>query len=499
MTTPSTPSIPSIINFRKDMITLYTKQIDTYTQQNTVTGASFNKDKIQAMNNFVYFLTEVSDKEITKLVPIFLKFLKNTYISSFELKYIQTLYYNKIKYNSKYNARNSENNVAYLFGFVKEVKKGYNIDITINGKVENKSTPSEYILSSEDNDFLGEIISCIKNNFDGDTISKLQDKLLARSLKLFNNVEVQHIEPNKNYNTPHFFEEEKKKAIELIQNSTLLLQFPAKNPNGRVYNRYWQALSKEDKINLFPNYDSYDLDTAIYQFLYIKGCELNLPSEKIKHYTEQKGELRCFIPKKFFSAMPYKAEKNTTLEDILSDLINLPTLPKDPSHRDQIRDFILDLYLEIKPIVDAIIQESPGNRGSKLFYMYETWEKEVVSDFIRKNRLDSYITNHDEILVPKSVHIKYIPSYFGYESAEERQILAKKYNNTAIEDFIAKRDARIKEEERTGTLIHYHGVLKRTKNPIKRLGYFMKIESLKLSYDENFLTNSYSELGLSAI
>ena len=122
--------------------------------------------------------------------------------------------------------------------------------------------------------------------------------------------------------------------------------------------------------------------------------------------------------------------------------------------------------------------------------LYESWEAKQIQDFIDKNNLVNYITNHDEILVHIKDKVTYVPSIFGIETIEERKEIAKEYNAKSKEDFIKERNKRIKERDRKDTLIHYRGVLKRTKKFIRRQYYIYKIESLKVSYDENILLNS---------
>ena len=320
---------------------------------------------------------------------------------------------------------------------------------------------SVYEKTKECKNFMSKIVHMLKSY--EDIIKEQDEKLFIRSIKKFNNAKVQNIESNKDYKAPFYFEEKRKKAIDYIQNIELLIQTPSKNAKGRVYNKYWNSLKKVDKINLLPNYTSYDINASLYQFLLEEAKKHNLNYSKIKHYIENKQELRNFISKDIFNALPYRVEKGYK---ILGN------------------QYILDLSKEIRYILNHILKEDT------LYSIYEVWESNVLQDFIDKNSLVNYITNHDEILVHSKETVSYIPSIFGTETIKEREEIAKLYNSKTQEDFIREREERIKEKDRRDSIIHYKGVLKRTKNFFKRQAYIYKIESLKVSHNENLLSDS---------
>lgn len=446
---------------KQKFINLYTTELKRLEGSDTRNFAAFNKNKICAMKNMITFLNTASNKELEKLPSIMLKFTQKSYISSDELKFIQTRYYNLVKYNSIKGSKNNKNNVSYIFGFIEEIDKGY--CVALDEKVYKNN--SIYKITKESNNFMAKIVLMLK---DYTTIIKEQDnKLFIRSLKKFKNVKIQNIEPNKDYIAPFYYNKERIEAIDYIQNIELLVQTPSKNPEGRVYNKYWNALKKEDKINLFPSYTSYDINTSLYQFLFQEARRLNLKNTKIKHYIDNKQELRKFIPKDDFNSLPYKVEKGYIING---------------------KQYLQDLGKEVKDIVYKII----GISKTSLFKIYEIWESKVLQDFIDKNNLTHYITNHDEILVHSKHKVNYVPNIFGIETVEERGIISKEYNSKSQEDFIKERELRIKTENRFNTIRHYKSVLKRTKNATKRIDYFLRIESLDVSYNENLLSNSFS-------
>ena len=441
---------------RDNLSLLYNQELKRLQEKDTISFANFNISRINSIKSMLLFLDSASDKEVLKLPALIIKYAEKRYLSSYELKYIQTKFYSLIKYNSNIRYIGNE---SYLFGFIEEIEKGYKY--FINGKKISEN--SKYTLSPEDNDFLALIMKVLQNDILTTYIEYHTDKLFRRSVDKFTNAEVQNIKPNTTYNVPHYFEEEKIQAIEFIQKSKYLIQFPSKNSNGRVYNCYWNTLSKEDKINLFPDYDSYDIKTSLYQFLKIRAEENNLSTSSIDFYIENKIQLRNIYSKELFNSIPYLIEKGKPIFDTSG--------------------FIVSLVEELKPIINIILRDN-----KKLFKAYEKWEKELLTDFIQKNNISEYITNHDEIIVHSEESITYVPSIFELETKEERALIAEKYNSKTKEDFIKERDKKFKEEVREYQLIKNYGILKRCKRPEKITEYRLKIESLKVSYDENLLT-----------
>jgi len=442
---------------RQNFINLYTAELKRLKDSDVLNFADFNKDKIQAIKKMLIFFNTTSDNELNKLPSIILKFNKDNYISNHELKFIQTRYYHLIKHNSIKNSKSNKINKSYLFGFVEETIKGFCV---IKGNKLHKNN-SVYEKTKECKNFMSKIVHMLKSY--EDIIKEQDEKLFIRSIKKFNNAKIQRIEPNKDYKAPFYFEKDRIEAINYLQNTNLLIQIPSKNANGRLYNRYWNKLKKEDKINLLPSYTSYDINTSLYQFLLLEAKKHNLGYSNVKHYIENKQELRQFISKDTFNSLPYHIEKGYKIYG---------------------QQYILDLSEEIKCILNTIL------KGDSLFSMYESWESTIIQDFIDKNGLDNYVTNHDEILVHSKEKVSYVPGIFGIETAEERKEIVKVYNSKTQEDFIREREERIKEQDRRSIIIHYKGVLKRTKNFYKRQGYIYKIESLKVSFNENLLTES---------
>ena len=78
---------------KQKFINLYTTELKRLKDLDILNFATFNKDKIYAMENMIIFLNAVSNKELNKLPSIILKFTKNNYISNHELKFIQTKSY----------------------------------------------------------------------------------------------------------------------------------------------------------------------------------------------------------------------------------------------------------------------------------------------------------------------------------------------------------------------------------------------------------------------
>jgi len=414
---------------------------------------NLNKEKIKAISNMIDFFNSITDDEFIKFPVLLSGFLSKKYISSFELSFIQTMYRPLIKYNSKPGTRSRHlQNKSYLFGFIEERTKGYRY---IQGKVVKKRN-SEYEVKGEDIEFIKSLINLFKDI----DLELITNKFQARSIKRFSNADVQNISPDPKAYIHHFEDSDTIKSFKNIQKYKMLIQYPSSKSigEGRVYNRDWNNLSKVNKINLFPDYSSYDISTSIYQFLKEFAIEKDLSYTRIDNYIKNKIELRKINSKKDYNSLPFRIEKGT---------INI----KDT--------FDFDLFLEISIILDNI--------SIKLWHVYEQWERKVIKEFIKKNKLKRYITNHDEVLVHKSEEVSYIPEIFELETIEERLEYAKKENAVSIKEYIIRRDKRIAEEKRIEKLKFCYGILKRCKKHNVRMKYFFRIESLKVSNNENLI------------
>jgi len=440
---------------RTKLINLYKSQLLKYQNDDVNSFCNFNEDRIKAMKNMIEFFEIISEKELMKFIGVFTKFSANErkYISSFELAYIQTRYLHLVKYNKIKNAKTNKcKNKSYLFGFIEETVKGYSI---YKNDKENSSN-SEYNVDRDSNDFLAKIIILLQSEPYKNIIIKHVEKMNIRSIKKFNNVDIQQIQPNKEYEPNCWVDDKKKESIKYIQDSTFLIQYPSSKSEGegRLYNKYWNNLSKVDKINLFPDYNSIDMSTAIYQFLYIQAEKFNLESANIKYYIENKEKVRMFITKKTLNKLPYQIEKGIK-PDISNTILN-------------------GLYIEIKEIIKTF--------KYTLFHEYEIWERQMNQSIIDINGLTKYISNHDELLIHKSEQIHYIPSMYDMETIEERLVFANRVNNLSKEDFIKERDIRNRQNQYECELIKARSIRKRCKRPEAIIKYDIKIAELKASY-----------------
>lgn len=159
---------------RQKIINLYNKELELLTSDPS------KKDKVNAMKNMIKFLKTCSNKELNKLPSMILKFTKNNFISSDELAFIQTRYYNLIKYNSIKNAKTSESNKSYIFGFIEETKKGYCI---FKGR-EVHTNNSTYENTNESNNFLSKIVLILKEYAENNSIKENNNKLIKHSNRI---------------------------------------------------------------------------------------------------------------------------------------------------------------------------------------------------------------------------------------------------------------------------------------------------------------------------
>jgi len=284
-----------------------------------------------------------------------------------------------------------------------------------------------------------------------------KEKLRERSLKKFNNCEVQKIQSKIEIMDRFHFPFNKWKSLKFLSKSEFLLQFPSKNPNGRVYNKYWNSLNKIEKITLCPEYNSYDIKASIYQFLKETAIKYNLDYTYINYYIENKVKVRNIYGKKFLNSLPYLVEKKSTIYDE--------------------SDFISFLILELKLVISKIKE--------KLFTGYENWERNKITDFIKLNNLTNFITNHDEILVYKTEinKVKYIPDIFSIQTISQRESIILKNRRNSYE-MMKRETKKLEENER---LIFLYSVRKRCKKQKMINKYNLKILSLKCSGDEDFL------------
>jgi len=415
-----------------------------------------------AIENMIKFINIASCKEIIKLYPIYNAIREKSYISAFEMTFIQTRFYNLVKYNSfDKGMQYTLDNKSYILGFIEETKKGYHFVRNPGQEKPNVNKDlSKYDVSENDKIILERLMYIIKKFTDKNekctnTLNEHLEKYSQRSLSQIKNSEVQKLPMDKKYSINYFDEivnpenaKIRQHAIDVLKGNDFLLFAPkARNEAGRIYNPYFNALKKVDKIGLFPDTDSYDINASVYQFLFQFAEEKNLSNIKVKNYIEEKEAKRLIWSKDFFNHLPFKIFKYRYELDKIQDMyVN--------------DDFVDELINEIYTLVMTI-----KDKEDSLFALYETWEKKQIQNFIKGNnlKLGEYSSNHDEVLVNTKVKIDYVPSIFGKETNEERKEILKEYKEQTLKDFKIKVKKKREKKEQENFIRNSYGVYRRCK------------------------------------
>jgi len=387
------PNLQHII--QDDIIDLYKKELEKYNDISSTTIFLY-KNQINSLLYMIDFFESTSKKNTIRFIALFEKLVKTEFISSTEVKTLQTLNYSHLKYN---NPNNFELQHSFLFGVVLEKSKGYYFE------ANKLSEISTYLINDNTKKFFDKLLAMVKKyNFEED-LDKERKKIIAADQERMKIFEKKTKFTKKLDAKPEFKSDEEKESFIALYNSESIFFHGTKvnGTEGRVYNSNWNNISKGLKTILMKDSYSYDINASVYQFLFAEYGQ----SKIIKLYIDKKVDIRLKVSSELNISVK-KAKK------IISSLVFRDSLSKLYMNSST----LYTLYNEIKRIKDKYnLHGKNEHKKSKLFSLYELWEAKKVKELIKHNHLnpDDYITNHDELLTYKKLDLEYQNGYIFEE------------------------------------------------------------------------------------